>query len=71
LSIVCLFHSGALDDRQLTHSSLKGAPGALRGRSNLEWRQKPGLVGWIWRDTTQPIESELVDHPMRDRLLDG
>jgi hypothetical protein len=29
------------------------------------------LIGWSTKDTIQFGKSAIVDHPMRDRLLDG
>ncbi len=54
VSFLCLIHSGALDDRQLTRT---------------KWER--ALLGCSPKDTIETGESDVRDHPMRDRLLDG
>jgi hypothetical protein len=67
VSVVCLIHSTALDDRQLTHAAWDAErPLCRRERSRLR-----ALLGCGSKDTRQSWRKEIIDHPMRDPLLDG
>jgi hypothetical protein len=67
VSLVCLIHSTALDCRQLTNAGWD----TERLLSRRERSRVRALLGWASKDTRQPWRKEIVNHPMRDRLLDG
>jgi hypothetical protein len=69
-SLVCLVHSGCLENRQLTHSTRGRALDAVRDRGDQERTRTRGLVGRSSKEI-QSRDSAILDHPMRDRLLDG
>ncbi len=70
-SIVCLCRSGLLDDRQLTHTTPGDALDAGEGGGDFEGNRNPTSVGCNSKVANECGDSAIVDHPMRDRFLDG
>ena len=71
ISLACLVHSNALDDRQPACNTRWQPVGTVHGWCDLERARKLALAGWITKDIIQSDQSANLDHPMRDRLLDG
>ena len=69
-SLVCLIHSGYLENRQLIHSTRGQALDAVRDRGDQERTRTRALDGRSSKEI-QSRDSAILDHPMRDRLLDG
>jgi hypothetical protein len=57
--------------RHLTHTTWDQAVNAVRGWRDNKWAQKLALLGWCPKDKSPSGESPMLDHPLRDRWLDG
>ncbi len=71
ISLACLVHSGSLDDRQPTPNARWQALGAVGSWCDLEQATKLASAGRSTKDIIHSDQSAILDHPMRDRLLDG
>jgi hypothetical protein len=57
--------------RQLTRTTWDQAFKTVGGWHDLERSKKLALLGWCPKDKPQVGESAMLNHPLRDRLLDG
>ncbi len=57
--------------RELTQTTWDEALAVIRGWDDLAREKKLALLGWAPKDKPGPEESAMLDHPLRDRLLDG
>lgn len=57
--------------RELTHTTWDEALAVIGGWDDLAREKKLALLGWAPKEKPGPEESAGLDHPMRDRLLDG
>jgi hypothetical protein len=57
--------------RELTGKTWDQAIDSIRGWRDLKRAEKLALFGWCPKNTSKPDLSEVLAHPMHERLLDG
>ena len=57
--------------RELTGKTWDQAIDSIGVWRDLKRAEKLARCGWCLNDTAKPDQSEVLSHPMRDRLLDG
>jgi hypothetical protein len=76
IQIDCLIMEGKQPEatrlfRELTGKTWDQAIDDIRGWRDLIRAEKLARFGWAPKSTSKPDQSELLGHPMHDRLLDG